>query len=111
MRPIRNLQKRSNGVYYFRYYVPGDLVGRFGKRELIYSLKTRDLRAARLLVEVLRVRAHRLMVVTRQNKDLTAEKLKALAKRYFEEGLAKAQDDLLKERFSEIEAHFFPDDT
>ncbi len=89
MRPTQNLQRRSNGVFYFRYYVPTDLVGRFQRRELIFSLRTRNLRAARYLAEILRIRAHKLMAVIRQNQKLTAEELEALAKRYFEWNLKR----------------------
>jgi len=33
---------RRNGVYYFRKKVPVDLVASYGKREIIYSLRTKD---------------------------------------------------------------------
>lgn len=33
---------RRNGVYYFRKKIPADLVAIYGKREIIYSLRTKD---------------------------------------------------------------------
>ena len=33
---------RRNGVYYFRKRVPADLIAIYGKREVIYSLRTKD---------------------------------------------------------------------
>jgi hypothetical protein len=33
---------RRNGVYYFRKKIPVDLVAAYGKREIIYSLRTKD---------------------------------------------------------------------
>ncbi|MCA3184774.1 MULTISPECIES: DUF6538 domain-containing protein [unclassified Cupriavidus] len=33
---------RRNGVYYFRKKIPVDLVAAYGRREIIYSLRTKD---------------------------------------------------------------------
>lgn len=43
-----HLQRRTNGVYYFRRRVPLDLVEFFGKREFLESLNTKNRRDAEL---------------------------------------------------------------
>ena len=35
-----HLQKRKNGLYYFRAYVPTALILRFGRHEIVRSLQT-----------------------------------------------------------------------
>ncbi len=42
-----NLQRRKGGTYYFRRAVPEDIRGALGKREIVRSLRTKELKEAR----------------------------------------------------------------
>ena len=109
MHPYRNLQRRSNGVYYLRIFVPTDLIKRFGRKELTRSLKTRDFHRAKFLARLLRVQTQSLMSMARQNPKLSAEELLALAKRYFDWNLDQAEGDRLAERIKAGELEFVLD--
>ncbi len=42
-----NLQRRKGGVYYYRRAVPDDIQGALGKREIVRSLRTKELTEAK----------------------------------------------------------------
>jgi len=74
--------QRRGAVYWFRCRIPADLVGHYGKKEILRSLKTRDAREAVRLVrrvseeqerEFDRIRA------ARTQKDFTSELTESLA--------------------------------
>ena len=109
MRSYRNLQRRSNGVYYLRVFIPTDLIERFGRHEITRSLQTRDVHRAGFLATLLRVRTQTLMSMARQDPKLTADDLLALAKRYFDWNLDLAEGDRLAERIKPGELEFVLD--
>lgn len=98
MRSNRNLQRRSNGVYYLRVFIPTDLITRFGRKEITRSLQTRDVHRAKFLATLMRARTQTLMNMARQDTKLSADDLLALAKRYFDWNLSLAEGDRLAER-------------
>lgn len=100
---VRNLQKRSNGVFYLRIFIPKDLISRFGRRELTRSLDTKNRAEGEFLAAVLRLKVKALFHMARQNTDLSTTDLQALAKRYFDESLEKAEADRLKRRIKDGE--------
>ncbi|MEX2454131.1 MAG: DUF6538 domain-containing protein [Rhodospirillaceae bacterium] len=95
-----NLLKRSHGVYYFRFYVPSDLMRRFGRRELTYSLATGDRLEARRLSTILRELFFELFAHIRNfdQMDFAPEDLQAMARRFYDRALATARE----KRFSSI---------
>ena len=106
MRSYRNLQKRSNGVFYLRIFVPTDLINRFGRKEITRSLKTRDVHRANFLATLLRVRTQTLMSMARHDSKLSADDLLALAKRYFDWHLDLGEGDRLTGRIKAGEIGF-----
>src|SRR3546814_451860 len=103
---IRNLQKRSNGVFYFRTFIPTDLIPRFSRKELTRSLETRNRVEGEFLASLLRLKVRTLFDMARQNPNLSQAELQALAKRFFDWQLEQAEADRLKRRIKDGELPF-----
>lgn len=69
------LQKRSSGIYYFRWCIPLHLRPHFGKREVYISLRTKDkLSAIRKLASIApNIEKMKAMVKTKRDKDKISE--------------------------------------
>lgn len=106
---VRNLQRRSNGVFYLRVFIPRDLVPRFGRRELTRSLDTRIRAEGEFLTFLLRLKVRTLFDMARQNASLTPADLQSLAKRYLDWHLEQAEADRLKRRIKDGELLYILD--
>lgn len=85
---MSHLQRRSNGVYYFRLRVPADLAHWFaGRGELRRSLKTKERRHARLQSARHLERADKTFALMRSGLMTDAE-IKKLAADYLRDTLA-----------------------
>lgn len=106
---LPHLCKRGE-TYWFRMALPPDLVARFGRREFRLSLKTSDLRIARMRGSRLSVSFQELMRMVRGMPELTRERINDLVRAHFEKRLSVAneivwcaQDDEMFDRAKEIE--------
>lgn len=106
---LPHLCKRGE-TFWFRMALPADLVARFGRREFRLSLKTSDLRIARMRGSRLSVSFQDLMRMVRGMPELTTERINDLVRAHFEKRLSVAneivwcaQDDEMFDRAKEIE--------
>ena len=75
-----NLQRRSNGVYYLRVFIPSALVKQFGRKEITRSLRTECRSQAERLAISMRAKAYGLMDMAMKNPHQTKEELRQIAK-------------------------------
>ena len=99
----QNLQRRSNGIYYFRFHVPTKLLARFNCREIVRSLKTRDRHEAERRLTFERVRVYRLIDMTRNLSELSQSELEGAAIRYFHSASKQAEAKRLATKLREGE--------
>jgi len=93
---MSGLQRRSNGVYYFRLRVPADLAEWFdGRGELRKSLKTKERRNARMQSARHVERAERTFALMRSGFMTDAE-IKKLAADYLRDTLTSSDRDRLE---------------
>ena len=98
-----NLQRRSNGVYYLRVFIPSALVKRFGRKEITRSLRTECRSQAERLAISMRAKAYGLMDMAMKNPHLTKEELRQIAKRYFDRTMAECEVEYLGTKYGSIE--------
>lgn len=88
---LPHLWKRGE-TYWFRMALPADLVARFGRREFRLSLKTSDLRIARMRGSRLSVSFQDLIRMVRGMPELTRERINDLVRAHFEKRLSVANE-------------------
>jgi integrase len=98
-----HLQRRTNGIYYFRFHVPTKLVARFNCREIVRSLKTRDRQEAERRLTFERVRVYRLIEMTRNLSELNQADLEGVAVRYFHAGSRRVEAERLATKIKDGE--------
>ncbi len=98
-----NLQRRSNGVYYLRVFIPSALVRRFGRREITRSLRTTCCSQAERLAITMRAKAYGLMDMATKNPHLTKDQLRQIAKRYFDRTMAACEVEYLDTRYGSMD--------
>lgn len=98
-----NLQKRPNGVYYLRLYVPTDLLSQFGCSEITRSIGTKRKGEAERAIPILKNVWSRLITMARQTPTLSSDDLKEMAKRYFDSALEEADQERIGRRVSSSE--------
>jgi integrase len=94
-----HLQRRANGIFYFRFYVPTYLVGRFKRREIVRSLRTRDLLEAERRLTLEKARIYRVIDMARALSELNQAELEAAAVQFFERASKAAEAERLKRKF------------
>ena len=94
-----HLQRRANGIYYFRFYVPTYLVERYKRREIVRSLRTRDRLEAERRLTLEKARIYRMIDMARALSDLSPTELEATAVRFFERASKAAEAERLKRKF------------
>ena len=105
-----NLQRRSNGVYYLRVYVPSDLVCRFGCREITRSLGTNCRRQAEHLAITMKAQVYLAMDMAKKDPELSKGELRQIAKRQYDEGVARAEERYLGTKFKPGEKEHWADE-
>jgi len=98
-----NLQRRSNGVYYLRVFIPSALVEQFGRKEITRSLGTKCRSQAERLAISMRAKAYGLMDMATKNPHLTKEDLRQIAKRYFDRAMADEEVNYLDTKYKSME--------
>ena len=99
----QNLQRRSNGVYYLRVFIPSALIEQFGRKEITRSLKTECRSQAERLAISMRAKAYGLMDMATKNPHLTKEVLRQIAKRYFDHTMAECDVEYLSTKYGSME--------
>jgi hypothetical protein len=105
-----NLQRRSNGVYYLRVFIPTLLVSQFGRKEITRSLGTTCRSHAERLAITIRSRIYGLIDMAENNPQLGKDELRQMAKRLFDRMAEEAEVSLLKQRFKPMEKELWADE-
>jgi hypothetical protein len=100
MTKITNVQKRANGVYYLRIYIPSALVNRFGHRELIRSLATKRKSEAERAAVIIKSGFYRVILMAKKNPTLSSDELTDISNRYFEWALGEAKREQAEARLA-----------
>ncbi len=98
-----HLQRRANGIYYFRFYVPTYLLGRFNRREIVRSLQTRDRLEAERRLTFERARVFRLIDMARNLSELSETELEAISIRFYHSAYEITEAERLKTKLQEGE--------
>ena len=83
---------RRGEFYYFRRALPRHLAHRFGRRELKFSLRTRDALQARLRCRVYSNRFDALVAAVDRMPTLDKQKIESLVRTFFEGLLSQAEE-------------------
>lgn len=98
-----------NGTFYFRMALPEPLQKRFGQREFLYSLATKNYPEARRRCLSLARMAHELLMKIELTLTLTPADVQRISRAYFTEGLARLRTHVANVdeayAFSEMLAH------
>ena len=110
MSRAKNIQRRSNGVYYLRVYVPTQLIPRFGCREITRSLGTNCRRQAEHLAITMKAQIYAAIDMATKKPKLSKAQLRQIAKRQYDEGVERAEERFLQTSFRPGEQEHWSDE-
>jgi len=105
-----NLQRRYNGVYYLRVFIPAALVPQFGRKEVTHSLRTTCHSHAERFAITMRSRIYGLIDMAENNSKLGKDELRQMAKRLFDRTVEEAEVPFLKQQFKPKEKEHWGDE-
>ena len=105
-----SLQRRSNGVYYLRVFIPTALIPQFGRKEITRSLGTTCHSHAERFAITMRSRIYGLIDMAENNSKLGKDELRQMAKRLFDRTVEEAEVPFLKQQFKPKEKEHWGDE-
>ena len=105
-----SLQRRSNGVYYLRVFIPTALIPQFGRKEITRSLGTTCHSHAERFAITMRSRIYGLIDMAENNPQLGKDELRQMAKRLFDRTVEEAEVPFLKQQFKPKEKEHWGDE-
>jgi hypothetical protein len=98
----KSLQKRSNGVYYLRVFIPTALIPQFGRKEITRSLGTTCHSHAERLAITMRSRIYGLINMAENNPQLGKDELRQMAQRHYDRMVEESEITVLKTKFKRM---------
>lgn len=96
--PRQTYLLNRKGYYYFRIVIPHDLQGRFGRRELITSLKTTQYQDASKRCATLVSKVYGLFEFVREEMALNTEEIREISRELTEDDFVLPNENAIEKR-------------